>query len=70
MKVAKLKGGKASNLVDLNVFSAEKHIFPCVIDGKDNRIMADVVDHDIPFLISKKEMKDRAFNLRTLHSWT
>ena len=67
-KVTKLKGGTGFKFGgSKTVYSTAKYIFPCVIDGKDTRIMADVVDRDIPLLISKKEMKGRAFRLDLEH---
>ena len=68
MKVTKLKGGIGFKFGgSKTVYSTAKYIFLCVIDGKDTRIMADV-DLDIPLLISKKEMKGRAFRLDLINS--
>ena len=45
------------------VSSAEKVTFPCYILGERTTLSADVVDRNIPLLISKGEMKKRKFIL-------
>ena len=45
------------------VKSVEKIQFPCYVLGKRSTLVADVVDRDIPLLISKPEMKKRGFIL-------
>ena len=45
----------------------ERIKFPCYILGKRTSMIADVVDRDIPLLMSKQEMKDRKFVLH-LHN--
>ena len=45
------------------VKSPEKIQFPCYVRGKRLTMVADVVDRDIPLLISKPEMKARGFVL-------
>ena len=45
------------------VKSTEKVEFPCYVFGKRSTIVADVVERDIPLLISKPEMKARGFIL-------
>lgn len=45
------------------VRSTEKIKFPCYVFGKRSTMVADVVDRDIPLLISKPEMKTRGFIL-------
>ena len=37
--------------------------FPCYLFGEKTKIMADVVDREIPLLISKPEMKKRGFRI-------
>ena len=45
------------------VRSTEKIEFPCYVLGERSTMIADVVDRDIPLLISKPEMKARGFIL-------
>ena len=45
------------------VKSVEKIQFPCYVLGKRSTLVADVIDRDIPLLISKPEMKKRGFIL-------
>ena len=53
------------------VAAVERIEFPCYILGERTNIVADVVDSDIPFLMSKAEMKKRGFSIEfnsdTLH---
>ena len=45
------------------VLSVEKVEFPCYLFRKKTTLVADVVERDIPLLISKPEMKERGFAL-------
>ena len=45
------------------VKSLGKYEFPCYIAGEKTTITADVVDRDIPLLISKAEIKKRGFKI-------
>ena len=45
------------------VKSLEKYEFRCYIAGEKTTITADVVDREIPLLISKAEMKKRGFKI-------
>ena len=45
------------------VRSVEKVAFPCYLFGKKTTLVADVVERDIPLLISRPEMKKRGFVL-------
>ena len=42
-----------------------QYVFPCYIAGEKTTITADVVDRDIPLLISKAEMKKRGCKLNS-----
>ena len=55
------KGFKSGS--ESSVKSLGKYEFPCYIAGENTTITADVVDRDIPLLISKAEMKKRGFKI-------
>ena len=46
-----------------SVKSIENVTFPCYILGRRTTLSADVVDRNIPLLISKEEMKKRRFTI-------
>ena len=45
------------------VSAKERVIFPCFILGERTTLTADVVPRDVPFLMSKGEMKARGFKI-------
>ena len=43
--------------------TTERVTFPCYILGEKTKLTADVVPRDVPFLMSKGEMKTRGFKI-------
>ena len=63
-EVVSLPGGTSFNFGGgTKIKSIEKIKFPCVIAGTETTIISDVIERDIPLLLSKSEMKKHGFTL-------
>ena len=63
-EVVNLPGGTSFNFGGgMGIKSIEKIKFPCVIAGTKTTVMSDVVERDIPLLLSEPEMKKHGFIL-------